>query len=126
VRFVTVMVRVAAGLVEVTMPKSSSLGEKAIGFGEVVVAGRLRVCVVALAACAVTVPGLVDVLVRATVHSAPGAKAVGQLWVRVKLVAVSKRFVAAALPRLRRMRLGEASEENARLGAAVWGLIFAR
>ena len=36
VRFVTVMVRVAAGLVEVTMPKSSSLGEKAMGFGGVI------------------------------------------------------------------------------------------
>ena len=34
-------VRVAAGLVEVTMPKSSSLGAKAMGLGCVVVAGRM-------------------------------------------------------------------------------------
>jgi hypothetical protein len=43
VRFVTVMVRVGARLVEVTMPKSISLGEKAIGFGVVVLAGRAMV-----------------------------------------------------------------------------------
>ena len=50
VRLVTVMVRVAAGLVEVWMPKSSSLGEKTMGFGVVVVAGRVAVWVVALSA----------------------------------------------------------------------------
>jgi hypothetical protein len=33
VRLVRVMVRMAGGLVEVTMPKSSSFGEKAIGLG---------------------------------------------------------------------------------------------
>ena len=39
--------------------------------------------------------GLVLVLVRAMVHSAPGGRVVGQLWARVKLVAVSWRLVAA-------------------------------
>ena len=68
-RLVTVMVRVAAGLVEVWMPKSSSLGEKTMGLGGVVVAGRVAVWVVALLAWAVRVPGLVEVLVRAMLHS---------------------------------------------------------
>src|SRR6266851_7930215 len=62
VRLVMVMVRVAAGLVEVTMPKSSSFGEKARGFGAMVVAGRVAVWGVALSAWAVRVPGLVEVL----------------------------------------------------------------
>ena len=64
-------------------------------------------------------------LVRAMLHSAPGARVVGQLVARVKLVAVSWRFVAAVLPRLRRVMLGELSVERARLGAAV-GLSFAK
>ncbi len=126
VRFVTVMVRVGAGLVEVTMPKSSSLGEKAIGFGVVVVAGRVMVWDVALSAWAVRVPGLVEVLVKAMVHSAAGARMVGQLWVRVKLVAVSWRLVAASEPRLRRVMLGVASVESVRDGAAEVGLSLVR
>jgi hypothetical protein len=73
------MVRVAAGLVEVTMPKSSSFGEKAIGFGCAVVAGRVAVWGVALSAWAVRVPGLLEVLVRAMLHSAPGARVVEQV-----------------------------------------------
>ncbi|WP_433985187.1 hypothetical protein RBB78_17075 [Tunturiibacter empetritectus] len=101
------------------MPKSSSLGETTIGFGEAVGAGRVTVWAVALLACAVTVPGLLPVLVRAMLHSAPGARVVGQSVARVKLVAVSWRFVAARLPRLRRVRLGESSVERARLGALV-------
>jgi hypothetical protein len=40
----------------------------------------------------------------------------------VKLVAVSWRLVAAWEPRLRRVMLGAASVERARLGAAVWRL----
>ncbi len=43
VRFVIVRVRVAATLVEVWMPKSSSLGEKTTGSGVEVVAGRVAV-----------------------------------------------------------------------------------
>jgi hypothetical protein len=112
-------------LAEVTMPKSSSLGKKAMGLGAVVVAGRFAVWGEALVACAVTVPGLVEMLVRAMVHSAPGAKVVGQLVATVKLAAVSWRLVAATVPRLRRMTLGEASVEKARLAAGV-GLSLAR
>lgn len=67
-----VTVRIAAGLVEVTMPKSSSLGEKARGFGVAGVAGMFAVCGVELSACAVRVPGVAEVLVRAMVHSAAG------------------------------------------------------
>src|SRR5277367_6780939 len=104
-----VMVRVAGALVEVSMPKSSSLGENAMGLGCVVVDGRVAVWVVALSAWAVRVPGLVEVLVRAMVHSAAGARVVGQLWARVKLVAASWRLVAARVPRLRRVMLGLAS-----------------
>jgi hypothetical protein len=48
-RFVTVTVRVAM-LVEVWMPKSSSFGEKTIGFGLAVGTGRVAVWVVAFAA----------------------------------------------------------------------------
>ena len=48
-RFVTVMVRVAMGLVAVWMPKSSSRGEKTIAFGVAVVAGSVMVCVALLA-----------------------------------------------------------------------------
>ena len=40
---VRVMVRVEAGLVEVTMPKSSSLGVKAMGFGVAIVVGIVAV-----------------------------------------------------------------------------------
>ncbi len=124
-RLVRVTVRVAAGLVEVTMPKSSSLGAKAMGLGCVVVAGRMAAWGAALSAWTARVPGLVEVLVRAMVHSAPGAKVVGQLWAMVKLVAVIWRLVAARVPRLRRVILGEASVERARLGAEV-GLSLAR
>src|SRR5882757_2601491 len=120
------MVRLAAGLVEVTMPKSSSLGDMAMGLGMAVVAGRDAVWGVALSAWAVRVPGLVPVLVRARVHSAPGARVVGQLCAMVKVVAVSWRLVAARVPRLRRVMLGEASVERARLGAAAVGLSLAR
>jgi hypothetical protein len=101
-----VMVRVAAGLVEVTMPKSSSFGEMAMGLAMAVVEKRGAVWGVALSAWAVRVPGLAEVLVRARLHSAPGGWVVGQLWARVKLV--------------------EASVERARLGAAVVGLSLAR
>jgi hypothetical protein len=69
----------------------------------------------------VRVPGLVEVLVRARLHSAPGARVVGQVCATVKLVAVSWRFVAALEPRLRRVMLGEASVERARLGRRVVG-----
>lgn len=62
---------------------------------------------------------MVEVLVKAMVQSAPGARVVGQLEARVKLVAVSWRFVAARVPRLRRVMFGDASVERARLGAAV-------
>ncbi len=41
---------VAMGLVEVWMPKSSSLGEKTIGFGVAVGVGRVAVWVVAFVA----------------------------------------------------------------------------
>ena len=75
-----VMVRVAAGLVEVTTPKSSSLGENAMGLGATVVAGRVAVWALALSACAVRVPRLVLELVRARVHSAPGARVAGQFF----------------------------------------------
>jgi hypothetical protein len=121
-----VMVRVTAGLVEVTIPKSSSLGVQAMGLGVAVVAGMVAVWVVALSAWAVRVPGFVLVLVSAMAHSAPGARVVVQLWARVKLVAVSWRLVAARVPRLRRVMLGESSVERARLGAAVAGLSLAR
>src|ERR1700734_1528534 len=94
VRLVRVRVRVWAGLVEVTIPKSSSLGVKATGFGVEVVAGRGAVWGVALSACAVRVPELVVVPVRAMLHSPPGGRVVGQLCARVKLMAVSWRFVA--------------------------------
>ena len=106
VRLVTVIVRVAAGLVAVTMPKSSSLVVQAIGFGMAVEVWRVAVWVAALSTWAVRVPGLVLVLVRAIVHSASGSKVAGQLWARVKLVAVSCRLVAARVPRLRSVRLG--------------------
>src|SRR5437899_1644967 len=106
-------------VVEGTMPKSSCLGEKAIGLGVMVVAGRVAVWGVALSAWAVRVPRLVEVLMRARVHSAPGARVPGQLCAMVKLVAASWRLVAARVPRLRRVMLGEASVERVRLGAAV-------
>jgi|SRR5271170_3484195 len=119
------MVRVEGAAVEVSTPKSSSWGENAIALGCVVEA-RVAVWVVALSAWAVRVPGLVEVLVRAMVHSAAGARVVGQLWVRVKLAAVSRRLVAARVPRLRRVMFGLASVESARLGAEVCGLSLAR
>jgi hypothetical protein len=122
---VRVRVRVEGVLAEVTMPKSSSLGKKAMGLGAVVVAGRVAVWGEALVACAVTVPGLVEMLVRAMVHPAPGAKVVGQSVAVVKLAAVSWRLVAAMVPRLRRVTLGEASVERARLGAGL-GLSLTR
>jgi hypothetical protein len=77
VRFVMVIVRVAAGLVAVTMPKSSSFGEKATGFGAVVIAGMEAVCGVVLSAWTVRVPGLDEELVRAMVHSVPGEQGGG-------------------------------------------------
>ena len=86
---VKVRVRVAAGLVEVTMPKSSSLGLKAMGFGVAIVVGIVTVWVVALSACAVTLPGLLEVLVTDRMHSAPAGRVVGQLWASAKLVALS-------------------------------------
>ena len=42
-KLVMVMVRVVAGLVEVWMPKSSSLGVTTMGFAVAVVAGRVMV-----------------------------------------------------------------------------------
>jgi hypothetical protein len=64
----------------------------------------------------VRVPGFVEVLMRAMVHSAAGARLVGQLWARVKLVAVSWRLVAAIPPKLRSVMLGVASVETVSLG----------
>ena len=84
-----VIVRVDGWLVEVSMPKSTSLGEKASGFGVAVVGGMIAVCGAALSACAVRVPGFDEVLVSATVHSPAGARVRGQLWVRLKSEAVS-------------------------------------
>jgi hypothetical protein len=82
------MVRVAAGLVEVSMPKSSSFGEKTMGFGG---GGGgdgdgLGGGVVGLGGEGA---GVGAGLVRAMLHSAPGARVVGQSVARVKLVAVS-------------------------------------
>ena len=105
-RFVMVMVRRMGALEEVWMPKSSSRGEKAMGVGVVVMAGREAVWVVALSAAAVRVPGPEPV--RAMVHSAPAGRVVGQVVARVKAVAVSWRLVAAVVLRLRRMMSGEA------------------
>ncbi len=121
---VMLMVRVAGRSVAVWMPKSSSRVEMAMGFGGVVVAGRVAVWVGALVAWTVMLPGPVPV--KAMVHSPPGASVVPQLWVGVKLVAVIWRFVATAEPKLRRVMLGESSVESARLGAAVVGSSLVR
>ncbi len=123
---VRVRVRVWAGLVDVTMPKSSSLGMKTMGVGVFAVEASVTVWVVALVAWAVRVPGFVDVRKRAMLHSPPGRRVVGQLCVRVKLVEVSWRLVAAALPRFRSVTFGLASVESARVGAAAVGLSLAR
>src|SRR5437667_188012 len=97
----------AVGVVPNWVPKSISVVERGGGVG----GGGLW-------AWGVGVRGLVEVLVRGRAHWGAGARGVGQLWATVKLVAVSWRLVAARLPRLRRVMLGEASVERARLGAA--------
>ena len=74
-----VMVRVVAGLVEVWMPKSSSLGEKTMGFGVAVVAGRVDGLGGGVVGLRGEGAGVGPVPVRAMLHSAPGARVVGQL-----------------------------------------------
>ena len=78
---VRVRVWVAGGLVEVTMPKSSSLVERAMGLGVRVVVGRVRVAVVALVDETVRVPGPVPV--RAIEQEFEGWRVVAQLVARV-------------------------------------------
>jgi len=78
---VRVRVWVAGGLVEVTMPKSSSLVERAMGLGVRVVAGRVKVAVGALVDEAVRVPGPVPV--RPMVQALEGWRVDAQLEVRV-------------------------------------------
>jgi hypothetical protein len=85
-RLVMVRTRWAGELVAVWMPKSSSLGEKTMVAGGFVVAGRFAVWVVALAACAVRVPGPEPL--RTMLHSAPGLRVEVQLVAEVKPVAV--------------------------------------
>ena len=79
-RLVRVRVWVVGGLGEVTMPKSSSLVERAMGLGVRIVAGRVRVAVGALVDAAVRVPGPVPV--RAIKQALEGWRVVGQLSVR--------------------------------------------
>ena len=81
VRLVRVRVWVAGGLVEVTMPKSSSLVERAMGLGARVVAGMVRVAVSVLVDEAVRVPGPVPL--RAMVQALEGWRVVAQSEVRV-------------------------------------------
>ena len=76
VRLVIVMVRTTGRMAPVWMPKSSSLGEMAMGFGLADVAGRVAVWVGALPDWMVRVPGPVPV--RAMVHSVPGLRVVLQ------------------------------------------------
>ena len=78
---VRVRVWVAGGLVEVTMPKSSSLVERAMGLGVRVVAGRVKVAVGALVDEAVRVP--VPVPLRAIEQELEGWRVVAQSEVRV-------------------------------------------
>ena len=113
VRFVTVMVRVTVPLTELTMPKSSSFGEKAIGAGTVPAAsaGSAWVCVVALVACAVMVPGPLPV--SAMLHSPPVARVVPQSVAKVNPGVEICRPDPAVVLRLRRVRLGESSVESA-------------
>src|SRR5271168_396769 len=95
-RLVRVRVRVAGELVEVWTPKSSSLGEttmELVGVAELS-DGITAVWVVALAACAVMVPGPAPVSRRE--HSAPAGRVEPQLSARERPVAVSWRPVASA------------------------------
>ena len=77
---VRMRVWVAGGLVEVTMPKSSSFVERAIGLGVRVVGGRVRVAVGVLVDEAVRAPGSVPV--RAMEQALEGWRAVAQLEMR--------------------------------------------
>ena len=90
-----------------------------MGFAVAVVAGRAMVWVVALLACAVMVPGPEPV--RRMSQSEAGERVVVQVVAVVNPLAVIWRLVAVAEPRLRRVMLGEASVERARLGAEVVG-----
>src|SRR5580765_3925201 len=92
------------------MPKSISVGEKTIGVAARVMAGILMVCELAFEACAVMVPGPEPE--RTMLQTEPGPSCAGQLWVRVKPVAVSVRLCAASEPRLRRVGFGLWSVES--------------
>src|SRR5579871_3171747 len=106
------------------MPKSSSLGVKTMGFAVAVITGTVTVWVVALLAWAVMLPGPVPV--RRMSQSEVGGSVVEQVVEVVNPVAVIWRLVAVAEPRLRRVMLGEASVESARLGAEVVGFSLER
>ena len=102
-----VMVRVVGALVDVWIPKSSSLGEKTMGDWVVLKAGMVMVSLGALAAWRMRVPG--GVPVRAMLHSVAGMRVWGQLVVMTKVVEFRLRLLAWTDPRLRRVRLGTAS-----------------
>ena len=130
VRFVTVMVRSVGALAELTMPKSSSFGEKTTATVATPAAGAGRACVCEfpLEAEAVMLPGPVPL--SAMLHSPPAGSVAAQFVDDVNPLTATCRPVASAEPRLRSVRFGESPTESASdavAAAAFAGIVsFAR